>query len=1408
MQKRLLLLAGLALCISSAAATADDKDLLKRGTAPPNLLIVFGNSQTTEQPIQGSASAWDGDADSPVSKMGAAKAVLKQFIQEKHTNYNIGVSAFSHGSSSSNVAVTSKSWLYSPLTVDFPNQSWKEPVGTIERWGLQGEGPCTSVTTPACTDRSPNFVTLPPGVAGAVGPFFGVPTTPPTPAFIYLDGTIANNGQPKNATQRIQVTLLPVGKYGDAFTDGTLSTYTLGTHSMEVQKVYQVLSGGNWVTGTLSGGDSPTVTVNYVPSATLTPDLFYTTGTDAGKEIGFLNDDSNIPIQKRDLNVGATCAGWEFQSNNATIPLIRIPRDYKWGATCAPAQDSLPCVTRLLRPQAKLVSYNQGTGVFTPNDYDNPGYVTGVDADKYADGCDKTLLGAVDAGLNDIGRQAILITQNGTQAPIKNLLVNIRDYFNKSAIDGFQNGKRTDDPNKSCRTSSVILIYDNFNGCQNDNCDNLNKAVLTTLKQIGVKVYVIGFGLGVGPCVDTTCAGFCIAQDTGAVKGDGVTTGYYPVSDADGLLQTLNDIASLLNESPQTFSAAAVSTSQAQGDQMAYFASFAPTKERSVWTGRLGGYRLDPNPTLLDGTPNPNFGKLKLGQFTITDPADANKGATIPVPSNDPSSLIWNAGENLHATPGTGATVPSAVLGSSPGAAISTGSYSDNTNDGPAQTIPTHFYPGRKIVFSLPQGYTSPATLPIPNATAVPESRFDMTKTTGAPWWPTLKALLGPQTAPPAVRSPALTDDDAGDSLRFIWGDRDAVTGATVDVQRYSGLKLGDILHSSPLLVGNPNDFALFKTNACAREVDGTCRSGSGYQTFFNTYKNRRRILLIGANDGLLHAFEAGVVGRDTSQPTTYDLGTGAELFAFAPRSIMQIYKPLKDAVGPQTKQDEWTVDLSTSAADVLIDAGHSGTPVPGNRAWHTVLVGGVREGSPFEGTDGAAPRHSQGSYFALDITQPDELVGDPPVESPGTFKAPKCLNASGDATCARDWPTVLWEITDTTDADSNGAPDMGETWSKAAMGRVKVCTANCGNTSPPLPTFEDHYVAIFGGGFDRERLNTACAPTCNRRGNWLYMVDVETGFALYKVNSGAANFGSGNVTVDFGSVPSGSAALDFDADGYLDLIYVGDLKGQLWRIDLTDLRKVSPALAGRFDNKLDLVSGSGKPFLFFQAPQPTSPATTPFYPIYHRPEAINLGYNAGGKPALGIAFGTGDRDDILATVDSSSLSYPQRFYYIVDAANTSTTTESTSGMLLIASPTASAASSAPPKGWFLELINGERVVADSLTVGGIIRFPTFNPASIVAGGDACANTSKCTGAGGVSRQYSVFYSTGNAYPLGSSDRGQTQPNATFITGETGYVSGDGGASGLFWSGGAQNPPLGLGRKITVRSWKEKSSRP
>jgi Tfp pilus tip-associated adhesin PilY1 len=1384
MRNRSLSASTAALLLLSGALLADDKDLLKSNAAPPNLMIIFGNSQTLQQPILGSTSAWDGDADSPGSKMGAAKRVIKQFVNDRVAVANIGLSTFAHDPNAGSIRIFGKHWVYAPLITDFPLEPWREPAGTINRWGKSGEGPCTNRTVPGCTDRSPAYITLPSSSATVVGPFFG-PAGGGT-AYIYLDGTAST------ATKRIQWTLT-AGKYGDAFSDGTLSIYTRLTHSMQVTKRYQEKVLGIWLTRLLTpNGNLGTVVIPYVPPSTLPPDLFYGSGADAGKEIGFLND------PRGDFDVKANCSGWEFQTGSSPLPLIKIPRDYSWGQACNPPQNSYSCAARLLRPQAKLVHYEQSTDSFTTLDPDNPGY-TGAGS-KYADGCDPALLGAVDAGLDVAENQAVLTTRNGSQAPIKNLLENIFEYFNDPNLDGFKAGRRTDDPDASCRTTAVILIYDNFNGCQNDACNYLTGHILTKFKQIEVPVFVIGFGAS---ATATSGTGSCIAKNTGAILDDG-TVGYFPVTTPEALYRALDGILSVV-QSTKEFGSSAVSSAQAAGDQMAYLATFNAAKDRSIWNGRVNGYKLDAS------------GHVQLVQRTIHDPLDPFNDITLPFPSNDPASLIWNAGQNLAQTPGTGATDPSAVL--SPGASISTGSYEDDSTD-TVQTIPTHFYPGRKIVFSLPDGYSQPVlSLPIGNTDTVPETRQNMTFTPLASWWQALKALLGPQFSPPAALNPPLTDTEAGNCLRFIWGDRDAVITTTKESQKYQGLKLGDIFHSSPLLVGRPGNFAYYMTNL------------HDYQKFFATYRSRRKVLYFGANDGLFHAIDAAAWDRDRSvcakEPDgsdghCYDLGSGAELFAYAPRSLMQTYKTFKDSLG-QPKRAEWSVDGPPTAADAFIDISHSGIPNASHRAWHTVLVGGMREGSNFQGTSGAPPFDSQGSVFALDITQPDELTVDTdgnvvPPSSSATFAAPRCLTANGDASCGKDaadptvrgtqtaraWPTVLWEIQDRGDLDVDPSPgagfvDMGETWSKPAVGRVRLCTANCSNTVAPLPIYEDRYVAIFGGGFGRERLN--------QRGNWLYMVDVETGKTLYRVNSSCGiNAGSGSCTpVYFGSVPSEPTAVEFQQDGLLDRLYVGDLKGQLWRIDLSDLRLLASPPGGRFNNQLDLAAGSGKPFLLFRAPQPVPPATAPFYPIYFRPIPISLGYDVGGSPAVGIAFGTGDRDDILARTDIASRNTRARYYVVVDAGNTVTRTES--DLMDIVSSTAATASSTPALGWFLELTAGERVITDSLAVNGVVYFGTFNPTGPATTNRPCSNPDRCSVPMGVPRFYRVLYATGDPY-LGS-DRGETQSHAMFLSEPVFFLSYDQHGEIVFSTENTiKSETAHGGGTSTLRNWKETSRRP
>lgn len=125
---------------------------------------------------------------------------------------------------------------------------------------------------------------------------------------------------------------------------------------------------------------------------------------------------------------------------------------------------------------------------------------------------------------------------------------------------------------------------------------------------------------------------------------------------------------------------------------------------------------------------------------------------------------------------------------------------------------------------------------------------------------------------------------------------------------------LGDIIHSAPLYVGRPPyDY-----------------QDAAYVAFRNTYKNRTPIIYVGANDGMLHGFDAN---------------TGAEKIAYVPSKV---YGNLSRLTA-NNYAHRYYVDGTPTANDVVI----------GN-AWRTVLVSGLRKGG-------------QG-VFALDITDPSQF--------------------------------------------------------------------------------------------------------------------------------------------------------------------------------------------------------------------------------------------------------------------------------------------------------------------------------------------------------------------------------------------------------------------------------------------------
>ncbi len=542
---------------------------------------------------------------------------------------------------------------------------------------------------------------------------------------------------------------------------------------------------------------------------------------------------------------------------------------------------------------------------------------------------------------------------------------------------------------------------------------------------------------------------------------------------------------------------------------------------------------------------------------------------------------------------------------------------------------------------------------------------------------------------------------------------------------------LGDIFHSDPVVTGDPRNFRFFANDLFVTTQKNSC----GYRCFFNQNQFRRKMVLVGANDGMLHAFDAGLPGKAGTTPDkwVFDNGTGHEIFAYVPRPVLPTLDAQAIADANQTASQQFMVDGGTVVSDVYID------PAPGDGSgtgaeWRTVAIGGLREGGS--------------GYYALDITQPDILIDDhltpglttsPAVKIPQPLSGgyvPSCMQA-GTSGCGRlPFPSVLWEFTDSClavptctsgcktipcDEDANGQPDLGTTWSTANIGRIRVCTtADCN------PAFQvDKFVAIFGGGMDPAKANS--------RGNFLYMVDIETGKVLYKRQ----------VT---GSVPSEPAAVDTNQSGYLNTVYFGTTAGFLYKVDMT-----SPA-------PLKAIAGVGTRIdpTFWQ---PLKIFDTESRPIYFPPAVVFV--TQLGRYAL--AFGTGDRENLWATpaIDpSTGQPLTGRFFTILDTGFTS----ATPGLPFKAAnftkvtPTGAAnaatnllvqpADVTKQNGWFLELASGERVVDKTFSLSGVTVFSSYQPSVITAQAASGSGTVVCADTG---KSNIWVVNTTNADALGTS---------------------------------------------------------
>lgn len=170
---------------------------------------------------------------------------------------------------------------------------------------------------------------------------------------------------------------------------------------------------------------------------------------------------------------------------------------------------------------------------------------------------------------------------------------------------------------------------------------------------------------------------------------------------------------------------------------------------------------------------------------------------------------------------------------------------------------------------------------------------------------------------------------------------------------------LGAIISSQSLFVGAPSsgyrntwptgsaeDLAMAADTAdCANTTPSTCHS---YESFQRDNLDRLPTVYVGANDGMLHAFNANMVSDGGTPPQAIpDAAAGKEVFAYVPRSVFA-------NLGNLTDKSDFKFAPTVDATPVSRDVFYGG-------AWHTMLVGALRGGGR--------------GVYALDITDPTQVT-------------------------------------------------------------------------------------------------------------------------------------------------------------------------------------------------------------------------------------------------------------------------------------------------------------------------------------------------------------------------------------------------------------------------------------------------
>lgn len=330
-------------------------------------------------------------------------------------------------------------------------------------------------------------------------------------------------------------------------------------------------------------------------------------------------------------------------------------------------------------------------------------------------------------------------------------------------------------------------------------------------------------------------------------------------------------------------------------------------------------------------------------------------------------------------------------------------------------------------------------------------------------------------------------------------------------------IRLGDIVNSAPLAVGAP------------AEAYDLLYADQSYAAFFQRYRTRRNVVYVGANDGMLHAFNAGFFDagnrRFRTQPLTgsaTDHPLGSEIWAYVPFNLLPHLGWMADPAYGHV----WTMDGSPRAFDVRAFTADATHP----NGWGTILVVPMRLGGKsirLPVASGALADYSTAlgarteletrpAYVILDVTDPEAE------------------------------PRLIAEFSH---------PSLGFTTSNPAIAAFAATDAGTNVDGTVAAPAADRWYLMFGNGPDE--LSTA--QTISTQNAKLFRLDLKaliggSGAAVTALIDNGPIELAGNDARGFTGDP---VAVDWDLNFRADALYVGTSGGnagapvgKLFRID------------------------------------------------------------------------------------------------------------------------------------------------------------------------------------------------------------------------------------------------------------------